>query len=290
MKKIVLIALSILAFASCKQEAPKKEIGIQLYSVRSLLKDYDANHEAVFAQLAEMGYTAVEAASFQADKGTFYGVAPEQFKADCEAAGLKCLSSHTGHNLSAEEIATGDISASLEWWAKAIPAHVAAGMEYIVIPSISIPSENVEATLKVYAEYFNAVGKMVNEAGMKFGYHNHSKEFEKREDIRFEDYMLENTDPAYVFFQMDVYWAVQGHVSPTAYFEKYPGRFQLLHIKDYREVGQGGCVGFDAIFNKVDVAGTEAIIVEMEGSSYDDILRTSKESAEYLINSDFVKF
>ena len=172
-------ACSAFLLASCcsaeqKECCPaEKEMAIQLYSARDLIgnaEKYAANHEQVLKALAEMGYTSVEAANF--GDGKFYGVAPEQFKADVEAAGMKVLSSHTGRRLSAQELATGDISESLAWWDEALPAHKAAGMEYVVIPSIGKPATLKE--LQVICDYFNAVGKKCNEMGMKFGYHNHS--------------------------------------------------------------------------------------------------------------------
>ena len=118
--------------------------------------------------------------------------------------------------------------------------------------------------------------------------HNHSREFEKIEDKVMLDYMLENTDPDKVLFEMDVYWTVMGKASPVDYFKKYPGRFRLLHIKDRREIGQSGMVGFDAIFANAREAGVENIIVEIEGSSYNDIVRSVRECADYLLEAPFV--
>ena len=266
-------------------EPGSKEIGIQLYSVRELIGDWQASQESVLKELASYGYTSVEAAGY--GNGLFYGVAPEVFKANVEAAGMKVLSSHTGKALSEAELASGDFSESLNWWKEAIPAHVAAGMKYIVTPGFPVPS--TLAGLKVYCDYFTAVGKLCAEYGIEYGYHNHSHEMRKVEDKVIYDFMLENTDPQYVFFEMDVYWAVYGQVSPVNYFNRYPGRFKVLHIKDWKEVGQSGMVGFDAIFAAAETAGLKDIVVEMEGSSYDDILRTCKESAEYLLRVPFVK-
>lgn len=290
MKKTLALLAAVLTLASCGKPAEpvKKDMGIQLYSVRELIGSaelYAQNHETVLKQIADMGFTAVEAANYK--DGLFYGVSPEQFKADCEAAGLECRASHTNHGLTKEQLASGDYSAELEWWKVAVPAHKAAGMSYIEIPSAGRFS--TLADLQVYCEYLNAIGKICNENGIKFGYHSHSYEFEKIEDEVMYDFMLQHTDPECVFFQMDVYWAVVGRVSPVNYFKKYPGRFEVLHIKDYMEVGQSGMVGFDAIFNNLDLAGTKCYVVEMEGSSYGDILRTCKESAEYLNAAEFVK-
>lgn len=257
------------------------EFGVQLYSVRDLIGDaekYAANHEQILSQLAEMGYKSVEAANYS--DGLFYGVTPEQFKADVEAAGLKVLSSHTNRGLSDEELASGDLTAALAWWDEAIVAHKAAGMQYIVVPWMGVPE--TLAQLKVQCDYLNAIGKKCVENGILFGYHNHSHEFTEVEGTTMYDYMIENTDPECVFFQMDVYWTVNGRKAPVEYFQKYPGRFKMLHIKDHYEVGQSGMVGFDAIFRNVSTAGAQDFIVEMEGTSVGDIMETCRISIDYL--------
>ena len=280
---------ALLLMAGCGQpkakEPVKKDIGLQLYSIRNVIgnaEKYAANHEQVFKALAEMGYTAVEAANYDGEQGLLYGVAPEQYKADLEAAGLKSMSSHVGHSLSPEELATGNFDESMKWWDKAI-----AGCSYIVTPSFPIP-DNLK-DLKTYCDYFNAIGKKCAEAGIKYGYHNHSHEFNKVEDKVVYDFMLENTDPNYVFFQMDVYWACMGRAYPVEYFRKYPGRFRMLHIKDHYELGESGMVGFDAIFKNADVAGLENYIVELEGFTKGEWDVSIKACADYLLGSDFVK-
>ena len=62
---------------------------------------------------------------------------------------------------------------------------------------------------------------MCKDAGLSFGYHNHNYEFEKVEGQVMYDYMLEHTNPEYVFFQMDMYWTVRGASSPVEYFKRY---------------------------------------------------------------------
>ena len=200
---------------------------------------------------------------------------------------MRVISTHCTRILSDEELASGDFSKALAWWDEGIAAHKAAGAEYFVVPPMRKVSTLEE--LATYCRYFNEVGARCAAAGMKFGYHNHSREFEKVEDRVMLDYMLENTDPDKVFFQMDVYWTVMGQASPVDYFTKYPGRFRLLHIKDRREVGQSGMVGYDAIFRNAATAGVENIIVEMEGSSYGDVLRSVRECVDYLNEAPFVE-
>lgn len=295
MRKITLILASLLALGavSCtggkQDEKPvAKEIGVQLYSIRDVIGNpeaYARNHEEAFKALAQMGYTSVEAACYY--DGKLYGVDPEQYKADLEAAGLKSLSTHIGRNLSDEELASGDFTESMKWWDQAIAAHKAAGCKYVVCPSFAVPQ--TLAGLKTYCDYFNAIGAKCKENGMLFGYHNHSHEFNKVEDKVIYDFMLENTNPESVFFEMDVYWAVMGHAAPVEYFKKYPGRFTMLHIKDYRELGESGMVGFDAIFNNASLAGMKDFIVEIEAFTKGDWKESMKACADYLLKSDFVK-
>ncbi len=271
---------------------PKKEISVQLYSVRSILDgvNQDGNAEAkyidILHKLASMGYTSVEAANYDQGRGTFYGRTPAQFKSDVEKAGMRVLSSHTGHGLSSEELASGDFTPSLNWWRKCIADHKAAGMKYIVCPWMDVPKTLKD--LATYCRYYNEVGRMCKAEGMAFGYHNHAHEFQDVEGKKMYDFMLENTDPDLVLFEMDLYWAVRGQVSPVDYFNCYPGRFKLFHVKDDKEIGQSGMVGFDAIFRNADKAGLENAIIEVEQYSM-PVEESVKVSIDYLLESSFVK-
>ena len=142
------------------------------------------------------------------------------------------------------------------------------------------------AELKAYCDYYNQIGKKCNQAGLSFGYHNHAWEFQKVEEETILDYMLNNTEPEKVFFQLDVYWTVMGQKSPVEYFRNYPGRFTLLHIKDHKELGQSGMVGFDAIYRNIETAGTIYSIIEVGKYDYDP-LESVKKSLNYLETAPF---
>lgn len=264
----------------------KKNIAIQLYSVRDLINgDNHAKYMDVLKGLGQMGYTAIEAANY--NDGKFYGRTPEEFKKDVETAGMKVLSSHCGRQLSSNELASGDFTESLKWWDQCIAAHKAAGMSYIVTPYMELPKTVKD--LKTHCDYYNEIGKRCKANGMKYGYHNHAHEFQKVENKEIMlDYMIKNTNPEYVFFEMDVYWVVIGKNSPVDYFNKYPGRFSILHIKDEREIGQSGMVGFDAIFKNAETAGMKDIVVEVERYSI-EVEESVKTSLDYLLNAPFVK-
>lgn len=291
MKKAALFLSVIIAAVSCSKAVPQKEIGLQLYSVRDLVGSdelYAANHESVFQAIKEMGYSYVESAIYEDRK--FHGASPEQFKADVEAAGLKFRASHVSHDLTDAQIATGDFSGTLPWWKDAIEDHKAAGVEYMIMANTYTPEDDYPQTAKVLAEYLNTIGAMVREAGMQFGYHNHDTEFDKIQGVRFYDYINRNTDPENLFMEMDVYWITHANASPVRYFNRYPGRFKMIHARDESEIGKSGLVGYDAIFRNAELAGIKDVVVELGGGSYDDILRSCRESAEYIQNTDFIKY
>ena len=300
-RKTIMLTLAVAmagSLAGCRQaqateeSLPEKEIALQLYSIRELVGDsarYADNHEAVLKQLREMGFSAVEAANY--NSGKFYGISPEQFKADCEAAGLKVLSSHATRGLSEEELANHDFTEAMKWWDEAIAAHKAAGMTYLVTPWGNVPKTLEEA--QTLCDYHNAIGAKCNEAGLKYGYHTHSHGFKNIGDTdrMWIEYMMENIAPENMFWQMDVYWAVMAGKSPVEYIKKYPGRFALLHIKDQYELGQSGMVNFEPIFKAAaETGGLENFVVEQEGTDGSHpIMDGMKMNADYLRRADFVK-
>lgn len=283
-KYLFLLVSLLIAMPQIVEAKKKKEVSIQLYSVRDIINN-GANLDNVLKDLAQMGYTSIEAANY--NDGKFYGKTPEEFKQAVEKAGMTVLSSHTTKGLSDKELASGDFSESLKWWDQCIAAHKAAGMKYIVTPGIGVPKTMKD--LQAYCDFYNEIGRRCKQNGMQYGYHNHAHEFQKVENNAVMlDYMIENTDPENVFFEMDVYWIVRGQHSPVDYFNKYPGRFKLLHIKDDKELGQSGMVGFDAIFNNAGKAGVQHIVAEIEQYSC-PVEESVKKSLDYLLNASFVK-
>ncbi|MCP9611683.1 sugar phosphate isomerase/epimerase family protein [Coprobacter tertius] len=296
--KLFLPAVLLMALATFpevnaqKNSKPEKDIAIQLYSVRDKLSGFhnapgkaDPRYTQLLKELSRMGYTAVETADY--NNGRFYNRTPQEFKKDVESAGMRVLSSHCTRSLTSDELASGDFTQALKWWDKCIADHKAAGMSYIVTPHLERPKTLKD--LKTYCDYYNEIGKKCKASGIKYGYHNHAHEYRKVEDKAIMlDYMIENTDPEYVFFEMDVYWTVIGDRSPVDYFNKYPGRFSLLHIKDHREIGESGMVGFDVIFKNAHTAGVQHIIVEVENYSM-PVEKSVKTSIDYLISAPFVK-
>jgi sugar phosphate isomerase/epimerase len=279
---ILLIAFSgvlIISMNSFKSPVPSKNIGLQLYSIRdSIKRDVDGSIKKVGA----MGYRFVEPANY-AD-GKFYGMTPVDFKALCKANNMTILSSHTGQDVpdSANKAKT------MAWWDACIDAHIAAGAKFIVKPSMGGAAYKSLAELKRYCDYFNEIGAKCNAKGIRFGYHNHDKELSTVLDGQtMYDFMLKNTDPKKVMFEMDLYWVVVGGANPVDYFNKYPGRFELWHIKDKEEIGASGKMDFKAIWANAAKSGMKYGVVEVEQYNFDQFTSCRK-SIDFLNAADYV--
>jgi sugar phosphate isomerase/epimerase len=265
-------------FYSCKPSG--KYIGLQLYSIRdSIMRDVPG----AIAKVADMGYKFVEPAGY--NNGKFYGMEPADFKALLDKNNLPMISSHTGQAL--PDSAHWD--EVMAWWDACIDAHAQVGAKYIVQPFMGAEAYRSLDTLKLYCNYFNAIGEKCNAKGIRFGYHNHDREFSTQLDGQtIYDVMLENTDPSKVTFEMDLYWTVMGGANPIDYFNKYPGRFELWHIKDKYEVGgEGTMMDWKAIWAGAEKAGMKYGVVEVEEYTTDEFTSCQK-SLEFLNNAPYV--
>lgn len=262
-----------------KSAPAEKFIGLQLWSVK---EDMGKDAAATLAAVGEMGYKFVETAGY--GDGKIYGMDPLEFKSLCEKNGLELLGAHTGQDVPTKE----KWDETMAWWDVCIAAHKAVGVKWIVQPFMGGSGyESVEG-VKNYCEYFNAVGEKCNAAGIRFGYHNHDKEFSTvLEGKPVYDWMLEFTDPEKVMFQLDLYWIMVGGKVATDYFENYPGRFELWHIKDKAEVGESGTMDFAAVFAEREKAGAKYGIVEVEEYNFEPV-ESCKKSLEFLNAADYV--
>ncbi|MGS0528461.1 sugar phosphate isomerase/epimerase family protein [Zobellia nedashkovskayae] len=109
---------------------------------------------------------------------------------------------------------------AMQWWGECIEDHKQAGVEYLTISNNQIKEITTLSELKRYAEYYNAIGKLCKERGIRFAYHNHSDEFKTIENQVVYDYFLENTNSEYVSFQADLYWMHFSKIDPIDYLKK----------------------------------------------------------------------
>jgi sugar phosphate isomerase/epimerase len=284
-KRIIIVTLLLIAFCSLFITAfnsftQSKKIGLQLYSIRdSIFK----NVPGAIKKVGEMGYAFVEPADY--NNGKFYGMEPGVFKALCEKNGLKVISSHTG--MPAPDSANWN--KCMAWWDTCIAAHTAVGAKYIVQPFMTEDAYKSLVGLKNYCKYFNAVGQKCKAKGLKFGYHNHSEEFTTILDGKtvVYDFLVKNTDPSKVVMELDLFWCVEGKANPVEYFNKYPGRFELWHIKDKKEVGESGKMDFASIWAAAKKSGMKYGVVEVEEYNFDEFT-SCKKSLDFLNSQKYV--
>ncbi|PKA99835.1 sugar phosphate isomerase/epimerase [Flavobacteriaceae bacterium MAR_2009_75] len=278
-----MITKSILAFfigaslLSCKESADKKQKeivtespeevtvknfgGLALYTLRD---DMGSDAKETLKAVADAGYEYIEAAGYE--DGKFYGMSPSEFKAYLNELGLTPVSTHQG-------------SVTLENAEEMMADVKEAGFQYFVIPvppmglftfDQATKTMGMTSTPKELSEIVNELGKKADEAGLKLLYHNHDFEFMKDDNgVVPIDYLLENSDPKYVNFQMDLYWVTKAEADPIAYFDKYPGRFKIWHVKDMDDEGRFAPVGkgnidFKKILDQKEKSGMEYYMVEQD--------------------------
>lgn len=104
---------------------------------------------------------------------------------------------------------------------------------------------------------FNTVGKKLREAGLTFVYHNHGFEFQPWKgagvapDLTYYDYILQNTNPDDVSYEMDILWVFHPGQAPVELLKRYPNRFKLMHIKDLKKGVKGDLSGGTPVENDV---------------------------------------
>ncbi|MEX0985885.1 MAG: sugar phosphate isomerase/epimerase [Bacteroidales bacterium] len=276
---VTAVVIAVMTLSSCGSAGPENGIGLQLYSLRDEMRQ---DPVTTIEQVGQMGYDFVESAGYS--DGKIYGMDPLDFKALVEENGMLYLGAHSGMAVPD----SGGWESLMPWWDACIAAHKAAGAKYIVQPFMGSTGYASLEGLAEYCAYFNAVGEKCNAAGLRFGYHNHAGEFQELEGEVIYDYMLENTDPEKVMFQLDIYWIYEGGAEPADYFEKYPGRFVSFHIKDEKELGASGDIDFKPVLDMAEKAGAVYHVVEVEKYDFEPIVSVEK-SLTHLKEIGFVK-
>ncbi len=253
---LAVMALFIASSSLSGATGSKKHLGIATYSVKGLESDIEGSFKA----LAEAGYQVMEISNYDAGTRKVAGHSPADYSALAAKYNLQIISSHARAKFDVK-----DTEGTLSAWGKIFDDHKILGCKYVILP-MNMWSGTLEG-LKAECDLLNKIGDEANKRGIKFGYHNHNLEFAKIAGTEqlYEDFLITNTDPGKVIFEMDVYWTTVGGQDPVAYLKKYPTRIRLLHIKDDYVVGESGKIDYKAIFKQFYKNGNEDWFVEMEG-------------------------
>jgi sugar phosphate isomerase/epimerase len=194
-----------------------EKVGVQLYTVRDLMK---TDFAGTIAKVASVGYKEVEFAGY-------FDHSPKDIRSILDKNGLTAPSCHVSFDVVENQ------------WTETIEAAHTIGHTYIVCPWIDEKNRHNADAWKHTVETFNKAGETSKKAGIQFAYHNHWWEFGPEATLGGKlpyDYLLESTNANFVKMEMDLGWASVAGQDPVAYFKKYPGRFPLVHVKDFKSL------------------------------------------------------
>ncbi len=187
-------------------------INLQLYSFGH---DCSLSPLEKIAKTGEMGYAGVEFAREYKD------VPVEDVDKALKAAGLTADSAHV----------------AFECMEQDIPYLAKLGVKFVACPMTAF---NSKAEALEVAEDLNKWGKFAKPYGITIGYHNHTQEFNTDEGKYLFDWVIENTDPETVAFEIDCGWCSASGTDPVEYIKKHAGRIAAIHIKE-----NGAVIGCD---------------------------------------------
>ena len=237
-------------------------IGLQAYTFRG---SWPKGIEATLDTIKSLGVTEMEG-------GPIKGMATEELRKQLDKRGIKMVSIGADYNA---------LSQSTE---QTIKDAKILGASYVMVAWIPHGKTfDLETAKKAVAD-FNKAGKELKEAGITLTYHNHGYEFQPYEDGTLFDYIVKNTNPEYVSFEMDVLWAAFPGQDPAKMLLKYPTRWKLMHLKDLRKGVEGnlsggtpttndvalgtGSIDIPAILKAANQVGIKHYFIEDESPSY----------------------
>ncbi|MFD1603077.1 sugar phosphate isomerase/epimerase family protein [Flavobacterium artemisiae] len=273
-----LAATAVLAAPSFAFSMKKREIGLQLYTLRDELpKDVKATLEIV----SKAGYSNVETYGFSI-KDQFWGLTPKELKKILDDNGLKAVSGHYNLGSFLYDGNTAELLASIEA-AKILKS------EFLTVPWVDEPFRKSIDDYKKIASRLNEAAKLCKKEGLKLAYHNHDFEFQKHDQITGYEVLLNETDKDLVFFELDLYWVIHSGNDPLKLFKENPGRFKMWHVKDKdkknndfnTEIGSG-TIDFKPLFASAKRSGVVHFFVEQENNFAVNSFESIKTSCDFI--------
>lgn len=299
----------------------KTDIGFHLPSIDSAIYDGGAS---VLDNLAAMGYSTVEVGTY--NNGKLHYKSLEEIKELARKANIKITAVHLNHPMeevapanegATEEAANsaekgGEISAKesenspaddretaenkpfemsqadSEWWRNALSISKSLGCKYVT--TSHFPENPDEATIDRYAAYFDSIGQMAAEQGMKFCFHPSTAELRGEGDAESTfGKLAQKVDINKVWFQIDTLEATEAATNVCDLLERYEKRILLLHLHDYGITGDSGVIDFDEIVKQGVKRGVADIFIEVRDFSL-PAMNCVERSYFYVDNLPSVKY
>jgi sugar phosphate isomerase/epimerase len=268
LRALAALGLAPAPYATAVPRSVLKPVGLQLYTVRAAL---EADFDATLQRVAVIGYKEVEFAGY-------FGHGAQQVRATLDRLGLASPSAHV------------PLEALGENWQSYLADASTVGQSYLVVASVGQVTD-LDGYRRI-AEHFNRAGEIATKSGVRLAYHNHDREFTPLQGKLPYDVLLEETDPQYVWFEIDLYWLFKGGQDVFKYFDRWPGRVRMLHLKDadaspahrITEVG-AGILDWKRILARARQAGVQHYFVEQDDAA--DPFTSIRSSYRYLIGLRF---
>lgn len=250
-----------------------KELGLQLYTIRSFMQSEEDIHES-FQKMRRYGYTQAQTGGCAIPYKDFGNIAREE--------GIEIIGTHD------------DFDVMVNDFDRALENHMLLGTDNMGIGGMRFESVD---EVKAFIDMANMVGEKAAKHGMKFTYHNHSHEFYKWENGKTTmDMLVEGLHPANTSFVLDTYWVQHGGGNVSSWIEKLAGRIDILHLKDmkrilskdntipvqqYTEIGNGN-MDWDSILEAAEKSGVKYYVVEQDSHYQVNCFASIKSSIDYL--------
>jgi sugar phosphate isomerase/epimerase len=225
-----------------------EDLGVQMYSFRNVIPEIGI--EPTLDYIRDHGITEIEGGSGD--------MSPEKFKELCDERGIRIPSTGAGYQLLIDNPF------------EVIERAKTLGSDYVMVSWIphDVGNFSYEDAAKAVID-FNETGEILKDHGLTMKYHFHGYELIEHADGTLLDYMIQNTDPEYVSFQMDVFWVHFGGGDPAGLLRKYGDRWASLHLKDMEQGTEKDMTGLTDPETNV-VLGTGEIDIE-------EIIRAARE-------------
>ena len=254
----------------------KREVGIQLWTLRDLLKEGQVPD--VIKNIAAAGYKQLEI--FGLTDGKLFGLSVAEFGKIAKSNGLSIPSGHYNIEDFLFKKGNGDDVKRTCDVVKQL------GGKYLTIPWFSEEKRTSIDQYRVLADRINKAGEICKANNVQLAYHNHDFEFKDFNGETGYDVILKNTDADLLKLEMDIYWVVFANRNPIKLFNENPGRFHLWHVKDMSktnrsentEVGNGQ-IDFKSIVAAASKAGVKHFFVEQENNYSPDYYGSIKTSS-----------
>lgn len=224
-------------------------IAVQMYTLRdAVAADYPGTLRAV----AELGYRAVELV-------TLGNMSASELRKELDTLGLQVAGMHIGLDRLERQIDT------------VLDEAQTLGSRYVICPYLPPERRRSADDYRNLAKTLNEIGRATKARDIQLCYHNHDFEFQRFGDATGLAILLEESDPALVKSELDVYWAAFAGVDPVELIRGMKGSVPMVHLKDmantpkreFAEVGHG-VLNFPAILEASDEAGAEWLVVEQD--------------------------